>query len=117
MSATEALQAARAAGIQLRIDGDDVVLNASAPPPAPLLNLLSRHKADVVRMLRPAEDGWSAEDWQAFFDERAGIAEFDGGLSRPQAEAHAFAALAMRGIAAPGSDTAAHRPRGRKEAP
>jgi hypothetical protein len=89
--AAEALEAARAAGIQLRIDGDDIVLKASAPPPAPVLELLSRHKADVVRTLRPAETRWSALDWQFFFDERAGIAEFDGGLPRLQAEAHAFA--------------------------
>ena len=32
-------------------------------------------------------DGWAPEDWQAYFDERAGIAQFDGGLSRPEAEA------------------------------
>jgi hypothetical protein len=37
---------------------------------------------------RAAGDGWSAVDWLAFFDERAGIAEFDGGL--PRAEAQAF---------------------------
>ena len=41
-------------------------------------------------MLRPGGDGWSGEDWRAFFDERAGIAEFDGGLPRDQAEARAF---------------------------
>jgi hypothetical protein len=28
----------------------------------------------------------SLADWQAYFDERAGIREFDGGLSRLQAE-------------------------------
>src|SRR3954468_14916795 len=28
--------------------------------------------------LRPGDDGWSINDWQVFFDERAGIAEFDG---------------------------------------
>jgi hypothetical protein len=33
---------------------------------------------------------WSAEDWQALFDERAGIAEFDGGFPRADAERHAF---------------------------
>ena len=33
---------------------------------------------------------WSGEDYAAFFDERAAIAEFDGGLSRPEAEALAF---------------------------
>jgi hypothetical protein len=28
----------------------------------------------------------SRDDWQAYFDERAGIREFDGGLPRPEAE-------------------------------
>ncbi len=90
MSAAEALKAARAAGIELGIDGDDLVLEASAPPPAAVLGLLSRHKAGIVTLLRPGRDGWSAEDWQVFFDERAGIAEYDGGLPRTQAEAFAF---------------------------
>jgi hypothetical protein len=91
MSAAQALKAARAAGVQLGIDGDDLLLEATVPPPPAVLDLLLRYKADVVRMLRPANDGSSAEDWQVFFDERAGIAEFDGGLSRPQADARAFA--------------------------
>ena len=30
---------------------------------------------------------WTEEDWQALFDERAGIMEFDGGLPRAEAEA------------------------------
>lgn len=48
--------------------------------------------ADPGRMPpAPPDDDWSAEDWQVFFDERAGIAEFDGGLSRPEAEAQASA--------------------------
>lgn len=91
MSAAEALGVARAAGIELRLDGDDLVLEASAPPPAAVLDLLSRYKAGILALLRPSGDGWSAEDWQVFFDERAGIAEFDGGLPRAQAEARAFA--------------------------
>jgi hypothetical protein len=91
MSAVEALKAARVAGIELGTDGDDLVLEASAPPPAVLLNQLSRHKLGIVALLRPGCDGWSAEDWQVFFDERAGIAQFDGGLPRIEAEARAFA--------------------------
>jgi hypothetical protein len=35
-----------------------------------------------VTLLRLADEGWSVEDWQVFFNERAGIAEFDGGLSQ-----------------------------------
>ena len=91
MSAAEALNAARAAGIKLAIDGDDLVLEAPAPPPSAILEVLSQHKAEIVAVLRPGRDGWSAEDWQAFFDERAGIMEFDGRVSRTEAEAQALA--------------------------
>ena len=48
------------------------------------------NKAAIIGLLRPDKDGWSSWDWQLFFDERAGIAEFDGGLSRAAAEASAF---------------------------
>jgi hypothetical protein len=91
MSAAEALREARTAGIELRVEGCDLALEADTPPPAGLLERLARHKPEIVALLRPGRDGWSAEDWQVFFDERAGIAEFDGGLPRPEAEARAFA--------------------------
>jgi hypothetical protein len=91
MSARQALKAARAAGICVRMDGDALDLVAAAPPPPSVLELLSHFKADILRLLSPSLDAWSAEDWQAFFDERAAISEFDGGLPRPEAEARAFA--------------------------
>ena len=90
MSAADALKAARAAGVAVAVDGEDLLLAASARPPAAVLDLLSRHKAGIVLLLRPANDGWVAEDWRVLFDERAGIAEFDGGLPRLEAEACAF---------------------------
>jgi hypothetical protein len=90
VNAVQALKAARAAGIRLSIDGDALMLEAAAAPPASMLDLLSRHKAGIVALLRPV-NGWSGADWLAFFDERAGIAEFDGGLPRAEAEARAFA--------------------------
>ena len=90
MSAANVVMEARAAGIQLRVEGDDLLLKAGAPPSPAVLELLSRHKPAIVLWLRSGEDGWSAEDWHVFFDERAGIAEFDGGLPRPEAEARAF---------------------------
>jgi hypothetical protein len=91
MSAADALNAARAAGIRLGTAGDALTLEAAAAPPPAVLDLLSRHKAGIVVLLRSGNDGWSAEDWLAFFDERAGIAEFDCGSRRKQAEARAFA--------------------------
>jgi hypothetical protein len=91
MSAAAVLKLARAAGVELAVDGDDLLLAASAPPPSAILEILSQHKAEIVAVLRPGSDGWSAEDWRSFFDERAEITEFDGGLSRAQAEAQALA--------------------------
>jgi hypothetical protein len=91
MSAVETLQAARAAGVHLGVDGDALVLDAASAPPAAVLEALSRHKADVVALLRPGRDGWSVEDWLAYFDERAGSIEFAGGQPCPEAEAQAYA--------------------------
>lgn len=56
---------------------------------------------------------WGAEDWQAFFDERAGIAEYDGGAPRREAERQAFEHcvarwLAMNPPAAPDGSDCAH---------
>ena len=86
---------AHAAGVALSVDHDDLVLDAPSEPPSVVLDLLRQHKAGVVtllqRGLRVRYCRWSAEDWQLFFDERAEIAEFDGGLSRAEAEANAFA--------------------------
>jgi len=88
MTATEALTRARCAGIHVGIDGDDLVLEASAPPPAEVLDLLVRFKADILALLRFGSDGWSGEDWQGFFDERVRFAESIGFQSdRAYAEA------------------------------
>ena len=38
MSAVEALKAARAAGIELALDGDDLALSAASAPPAAVLD-------------------------------------------------------------------------------
>jgi hypothetical protein len=91
MSAVEVLKRARAAGVELALYGDALALKAASAPPTVVLDALSRHKAAIVALLRPDENGWSAEDWWVFFDERAGSIEFDGGLPRTEAEAQAFA--------------------------
>jgi hypothetical protein len=65
------------------------------PPPDAVVDMLSRNKPGVVALLRPRRDGLSAEDWQITFEERAAIAEFDGGLSRARSEALAFASCVV----------------------
>jgi hypothetical protein len=90
MNAIDALRTAQATGIQVHVDGDDLIMSAPAEPPAEVLSLLTSHKAAIMTLLRPGPDGWSGKDWHEFFDERASIAEFDGGLPRDQAVARAF---------------------------
>ena len=91
MSATASLVAARAAGVQVWRDGDHFVLAASAAPARAVIDRLARDKAKILEFLRHDADQWAAEDWQDFFDERASLAEVDGGLSQEDAEACGFA--------------------------
>jgi hypothetical protein len=90
MSAGEAIRAARALGVEVTLDGSDLVLEAVSEPPAATIEDLSRHKAEIIELLRPKKDGWSAENWRLYFEERAAVAEFDGGMSRAKAKAQAF---------------------------
>ena len=141
MSPPKPSMAARSAGIQISVDGDDLVLESAAEPPVAVVDLLTQHKAGILTLLRSGigsapiiasssadnigsassdiagsaaseiigsapiiaaaditalrrspGDEWSTKDWRAYRDERAAIAEFDGGLPRPQAEGRAYKA-------------------------
>jgi hypothetical protein len=54
VSAIEALKKARAAGVRVDIDGNDLVLQAPVPPPANVIDLLSKNKSGIVALLQPA---------------------------------------------------------------
>ena len=90
MSAADAVKIARAAGVEVALDGDNLSLKAASEPPAAILDELRRHKTEIIAMLRPGHDRWSAEDWRSYFEERAAVAEFDGGLLRTDAEDQKF---------------------------
>jgi hypothetical protein len=90
MSAAKALRAAHAAGVTVMFDGEGLLLEANAEPPKAVLDVLARHKLSILALLRPGPGGWTAEDWRARFDERAGFLEHDDGLSRAKAEVQAF---------------------------
>ena len=89
MSAFQALDVARAAGIEVRLDGEQLELSASREPPPEVMDMLRRHKLSIVALLDP-DRPWGAVEWLAYFDERAGIAEYDGGLPRAEAEKRAY---------------------------
>ena len=90
MIALEILKSAEAAGVKIALDGTDLKVTAKQKPPAPILDGLRKHKAEIVSLLTHGQDDWSPEDYQAFYDERAGIAEYDGRQTRGQAEAAAY---------------------------
>ena len=90
MSAVEALRMAEENGVRLDVAGADLILDAEREPASQVLEAIRRHKADIVALLTAADGDWTAKDWRTFFDERAGIAEFDSGQTRADAEAYAF---------------------------
>jgi hypothetical protein len=90
MSAGLALKEARAAGVTFLIEGEHLLLEAPSAPPPDVLEALARHKAEILKLLRYGAASRSFDDWQALFDERAGIAEYDGGFGRLDAELCAF---------------------------
>lgn len=75
--------------------GDRLILRAGPTAiPADLISRVRQTKAEILATLAalPAGRGWNAQEWRAFYDERAGILEFDGGMPRPAAEAQAVEA-------------------------
>ncbi len=67
MSALDTLRAARAAGIQLSLDGNDLVMEAPAPPPPAVVAALKQNKAEIVTLLRVAmrPQGCPDDEWLA----------------------------------------------------
>ena len=90
MNAADVLRAARAAGVHISVDGNDLLLEARLPPPPALLDKLLHYKPGILALLTHTQDEWSEEDWKTFFEERAAINEFDGGDAGTKAEERAF---------------------------
>ena len=83
-------------GARVEPAGDRLILRAGFTAiPADLIVLIRETKAEEfweTLAAAPANEGWSAEDWQTRLGELAGRFEFDCGFSRPAAEAKAFEA-------------------------
>ncbi len=95
MLAADLIRTVEQAGGHLEPDGDGLVVEAPKPLPESIMTELRAHKAEVMAFLQDRKAAWTPEDWRAFFDERAGIAEHDGGLSRADAERQAHECCVM----------------------
>jgi hypothetical protein len=77
VTARALIEASIAAGLSLDLDGDNLIIETEAEPPAALLAELRRHKAELIAAL------------QIEREERAAIVEHDGGAARTWAEGFA----------------------------
>ena len=88
MSTAALVRRAVDAGVVLQVREERLLLSSDSPPNDDLLHQLRSAKPEVVAYLRGLAC-WDDDDWNALYDERAGIVEFDSGLPRVEAEARA----------------------------
>jgi hypothetical protein len=77
MNAAEVIKEAAAVGIQIAIEGDGLSLEATAPPPEAIIELISQHKLEIINLLRsgredPAEARISWLDMEVAVENEAG---------------------------------------------
>jgi hypothetical protein len=69
---------------------DRLKVRAPLRLPDKLVAELRLQKAEVMAFLQDRKAARTPEDWRALFEERAGIAEHDAGVSRTDAETRAY---------------------------
>jgi hypothetical protein len=57
MNAAEIINEAAAVGIQIAIEGDSLSLEATAPPPKAILDLIKQHKPEIIDLLTSGRGG------------------------------------------------------------
>ena len=77
MNAADVIKEVNAAGIRIAIKGTGLSLEASAPPPKVIIDLITEHKPEIVALLssapdRPAETQVSWLDMVVAVDNEAG---------------------------------------------
>ena len=87
MSATSIIKDIRSSGGEIALADDGIKLKVPASLRDKAIIEIKGHK-EAIRCALKDEigDPWDNDDWCAFFDERAGIAEFDGRQTRAEAE-------------------------------
>ena len=94
--AAKLIDQVHAAGGEMKLRDGHFKLIVTKPMPGSLVAALRENKAAIIVELGCCPEvlkaEWIPDDWQVFFDERVGIAEFDGGQTRDKAESLAFEA-------------------------
>lgn len=94
MTGANLIAEARAAGLRLHPIGDGrLKWTCDAPPPPDLIAALKANKLAILAALSAPSD---AGGWRDYFEERAAIREYDGRMSRADAEAGAIADCVAR---------------------
>jgi hypothetical protein len=56
MSAADVIRQAAAVGIRIAIQGDGLMLEAGAPPPQAIVELIAQHKAEIIDLFRSSRE-------------------------------------------------------------
>jgi hypothetical protein len=91
MTAADFLFAAHVAGVRIKVAGRDLLLEARRRPSSELIQDIARHKCEIVELISPSPDDWSADDWHWFYDDRLQLA-LSHGRSLTEAASDAFEA-------------------------
>ncbi len=85
-------------GVVLEVRGGRLVVEGpSQPLTDTCVERLRALKGELIRILDLSGTArWDADDYQAFFDERAGVLEFEAGLACVEAERRAFSEIAQQ---------------------
>lgn len=89
MTPASLIHEARRYGARFIVAGEKVRVEAPAPLPGVLLAELKAHKRELLALLA-ANDAPDPERVREWYAERAAIMEYDGGLSRDDAELNAM---------------------------
>jgi hypothetical protein len=91
MSAASIIGRVRASGGDITLAGDNIKLMVPVSLYEEAVAEVRAQRGAVRCALKnETEAPWDAEDYHALYEERAGIGEYDGCLSRAEAEAQAF---------------------------
>ena len=91
MSAAAIIRRVREAGGEIALASDGIKLKIPAAAQDHVIADIKAHKASIKRALADEiGDTWEADDWHAYFGERAGFLEYDCGEPCQVAEARAF---------------------------